>query len=115
MVVQWIRAALSLAGGSRNGRDGGMWHTIRTWVEGKNAATFERERRTTLLTAPSALQQGGSIYDRRADGSVLKITVPTRERLDIIVGETVRHDRAAPEPVELLRARPAALPQAEEM
>lgn len=114
MVVQMIRAALSLAGGIRTGREGGMWHTIRSWVEGKNAATFERERRTTLLTAPLAIQQGGRIYDQRADGSVLEITVPVQERLDVIVGESVRCDRAVSAPSELLPTRHNALTTAEE-
>ncbi|GGZ29086.1 hypothetical protein [Streptomyces nitrosporeus] len=114
MVVQMIRAALSLVGGTRNGREGGMWHTIRTWVEGKNAATFERERRTTLLSAPLAIQQGGRVYDKRADGSVLEIVVPTQERLDVIAGESVRRDGAVSAPSELLPARPAALTSAEE-
>ncbi|MGW1894219.1 hypothetical protein ACWCP6_28850 [Streptomyces sp. NPDC002004] len=114
MVVQTIRAALSLAGGIRKGREGGMWHTIRIWVEGKNAATFERERRTTLLTAPGAIQQGGRIYDRRADGSVLEIAVPAQERLDVIVGESVRRDRVVSQPPEVLPARHTALPSAEE-
>ncbi|MFD0343344.1 hypothetical protein ACFVH0_32480 [Streptomyces sp. NPDC127117] len=114
MVVQMIRAALSLAGGTRTGREGGMWHTIRSWVEGKNAATFERERRTTLLTAPLAIQQGGRIYDQRADGSILEITVPSTERPDVIVGESVRCDRAASAPSELRPARHNALTMAEE-
>ncbi|MEU9705825.1 hypothetical protein [Streptomyces sp. NPDC047981] len=106
MVVQMIRAALSLAGGTRTGREGGMWHTVRIWAEGKNAAAFERERRTTLLSAPLAIQQGGRIYDQRADGSVLEITVPVQqERMDRIVGETVRHDGAVSTPAELLPAR----------
>ncbi|MFE0188120.1 hypothetical protein [Streptomyces sp. NPDC058989] len=114
MVVQMIRAALSLAGGTRQGREGGMWHAIRIWVEGKNAATFERERRTTLLTAPLAIQQGGRVYDRRADGSILEITVPVQERLDVIVGGSVRRDGAVSESPEVLGARHHALTTAEE-
>ncbi|MEV7617521.1 hypothetical protein [Streptomyces sp. NPDC089799] len=114
MVVQMIRAALSLAGGNRTGREGGMWHTIRSWVEGKNATRFERERRTTLLTAPLAIQEGGRIYDRRADGSVLEITVPLPAQLDVIVGESVRRDRAVPAPAELLPTRNNALTTAQE-
>ncbi|MFE2326854.1 hypothetical protein ACFXD5_23515 [Streptomyces sp. NPDC059385] len=102
MVVQMIRAALSLTGGTRQGREGGMWHTIRTWIEGQNAATFEQERRTTLLTVPLAIQQGGRIYDRRADGSVLEISVPVQERRDVIVGEATRTDRAVSTSPELL-------------
>ncbi|MFB7168099.1 MULTISPECIES: hypothetical protein [Streptomyces] len=115
MVVQMIRAALSLAGGTRHGREGGMWHTIRSWIDGKNAAVFERERRTTLLTAPLAIEQGGRIYDQRADGSVLEITVPAREeQLDVIVGESVRRDRAVSAPSKLLLTRHNALIAAEE-
>ncbi|MFD9502479.1 hypothetical protein [Streptomyces sp. NPDC060035] len=77
MVFEGIQTALSVAGGTLRGRTGGMWHTIAAWLGGKNAAKFERERRTTLLMVPTALQQGGRIYDQRADGSVLEISVPS--------------------------------------
>ncbi|MEU5024868.1 hypothetical protein [Streptomyces milbemycinicus] len=114
MAIRMVRAALSLVGGTRKGREGGMWHTIRSWIEGKNAARFERERRTTLLTAPLAIPQGGRIYDQRADGSVLEIAIPAQERLSVIVGEPVRRDRAVSASPEVLAARHAALPAAEE-
>ncbi|MFJ9461628.1 hypothetical protein ACIRST_41975 [Kitasatospora sp. NPDC101447] len=70
---------------------------MRTWVEGRNAVAFERERRSTLLTVPTTLHQGGRIYDRRADGSVLEIAVPAAERPGVIIGESVRqHGATAP-------------------
>lgn len=54
----------------------GMWQTVRSWVEGRQARLFERERRTTLQTVPAAVPQGAWIVDRRADGSSLELLIP---------------------------------------
>ncbi|GGV54978.1 hypothetical protein GCM10010245_87030 [Streptomyces spectabilis] len=58
------------------GACGGMWQTVRSWVEGRQARLFERERRTTLQTVPAAVPQGAWIVDRRADGSSLELLIP---------------------------------------
>ncbi len=55
---------------------GGMWKTIGSWVEGRQARLFERERRATLQTVPAAVPQGAWIVDRRADGSSLELLIP---------------------------------------
>jgi hypothetical protein len=91
-----------------------MWSTIRLWVTGKNAVAFERERRTTLLEVPQALHDGGRIYDRRADGSVLEITVPMTEPRGVIMGHSVRRHSDAETVASLTASRPAALPRPEE-
>jgi hypothetical protein len=54
----------------------GMWQTVRSWVEGRQARLFERERRTTLQTVPATVPQGVWIVDRRADGSSLELLIP---------------------------------------
>ena len=59
------------------GRAGGMWEAIQALVHGRQAKEFERERRATLLAVPSALTPGTRIVDRRADGSILIIEVPS--------------------------------------
>jgi hypothetical protein len=56
----------------------GMWQVVRSWVEGRQARLFERERRTTLQTVPTAVPQGAWIIDQRADGSSLELRIPPR-------------------------------------
>ncbi len=64
----------------------GIWRAIRAHIEGRNAVSLERERRTTLLTVPPALPPGTEVYDLRADGSLLQLRVPPVMRIDAIVG-----------------------------
>ena len=56
-----------------------MWLAIRAFIEGRNAVAFERERRATLLMVPPMQQAGTDIYDRRPDGSVLRIQIPVSQ------------------------------------
>jgi hypothetical protein len=59
------------------GRSGGMWQAVQVFVQGRQAKAFERERRATLLAVPQTLTPGMRIIDRRADGSVLIIEIPS--------------------------------------
>ena len=65
-------------------RASSMWRAIRAHIEGRNAVSLERERRTTLLTVPSALPPGTVVYDLRADGSLLQLRVPAEMRFGAI-------------------------------
>ncbi|AEM88544.1 hypothetical protein Strvi_9257 (plasmid) [Streptomyces violaceusniger Tu 4113] len=114
MVFREIRTALSIVGGTLRGRVSGMWYTIRTWVEGRNAVAFERERRSTLLAVPATLHQGGRIYDQRADGSVLEIAVPAPGHSGVIIGESARRHSTASTPPALPSSSRPALPGTEE-
>lgn len=70
----------------------GMWRVIRAHIEGRNAVSLERERRTTLLTVPSALPPGAEVYDLRADGSLLQLRVPPVMRIDAILSSDLEQD-----------------------
>jgi hypothetical protein len=72
-----IGAAFGLARLVIQSRLCGLWRAVLAFVEGRNAVTFERERRITLLAVSPALPPGTEIYDSRADGSVLRVRVPS--------------------------------------
>lgn len=66
-----------------------------SWVEGRQARFFERERRTTLECLSQRISAGTTIYDRRADGSVLLISVsPEAPRVETSV-DGARQDTGA--------------------
>jgi hypothetical protein len=69
-----------------------MWRVIRAYIEGRNAVSLERERRTTLLTVPSALPPGTEVYDQRADGSLLQLRVPPTVHIDAILSANPKQD-----------------------
>jgi hypothetical protein len=69
-----------------------MWQVVRAHIEGRNAVSLERERRTTLLTVPVALPPGADIYDRRADGSVLQVRVLPIMRIDSLCSGNTERD-----------------------
>ncbi len=65
MAIQGIGAAVGLAWSVTACKASGMWRAIRAHIEGRNAVNLERERRTTLLTVPSALPPGTEVYGPR--------------------------------------------------
>lgn len=69
----------------------GMWRAIRAHIEGRNAVSLERERRTTLLTVPPSLPPGTEVFDLRADGSLLQLRVPAVMRIDAIPAGTMNN------------------------
>jgi hypothetical protein len=79
MVIAQIGAAIKMARFTARVRKGGMWLAIRAFIEGRNAVAVERERRATLLMVPPAQQPGTEIYDRRPDGSVLRVRIPANQ------------------------------------
>jgi hypothetical protein len=79
MVIAQIGAAIKMARFTARVRKGGIWLAIRVFIEGRNAVAVERERRTTLLMVPAMQQPGTEIYDRRSDGSVLRIRIPANQ------------------------------------
>jgi hypothetical protein len=75
----------ALAGAARRAvrcRAAGIWLAISAQIEGRNAVSFERERRATLLSVPLALPPGTELYDKRPDGSALLLRVPATARID---------------------------------
>ncbi|MFE4628672.1 hypothetical protein [Streptomyces mirabilis] len=89
MVLGKIHTALTATTAALRGVSGGMWQAIRARIDGRNAVSFERERRTTLLTVPPALPTGARVYDKRADGSVLDISIPYPAHLDLMISGAV--------------------------
>ena len=79
MIITQIGAAIKMARFAARFKRGGMWLAIRTFIEGRNAVAFERERRATLLVVPPMQRAGTDIYDQRPDGSVLRIHVPASQ------------------------------------
>ena len=65
---------------------GGAWAAVNTYIEGRSARLFERERRETYKTVPHLFPPGTRIYDRRADGSVLEVSIPPTIHIDVIHG-----------------------------
>ncbi|TDB92375.1 hypothetical protein [Actinomadura sp. 7K534] len=85
MAIQAVRAAAGLARSMITRKVGGLWQVLRAYVEGRNAVSFERERRTTLLTVSQVLPPGTCLYDQRADGGVLKMQIAPVTRIDLAV------------------------------
>jgi hypothetical protein len=86
MIKTLVTAAVRAAGC----RFGGMWATTHTYVTGRAARLFERERRHTYQTVPQTLPPGTRIYDRRSDGSVLEIHTPPDDGMNVTIdGNTV--------------------------
>ena len=79
MVITQIGAAIKMARFAARFKKGGVWQAVRTFIDGRNAVAFERERRTTLLTVPPRQKAGTFIYDKRPDGSVLSIQIPANQ------------------------------------
>jgi hypothetical protein len=75
MVIQYFWPAFGLARSVIRSRLCGLWRAVLTYLEGRSAVIFERERRTTLLAVSPMLSPGTEIYDSRADGSVLSVRV----------------------------------------
>jgi hypothetical protein len=92
MAVQRIGAVVSFARSAIACRTSGMWRAIRAHIEGRNAVSLERERRTTLLAVPSALPPDAEVYDLRADGSLLQLRVPLVTRIDARLGGNPEKD-----------------------
>jgi hypothetical protein len=86
MAIQGIGAVAGFARAAIACKTSGMWRAIRAHIEGRNAVSLERERRTTLLTVLPALPPGTEVYDLRADGSLLHLRVPLVMRIDAILG-----------------------------
>jgi len=84
MAIHGIGTAAGFARSMVACKASGMWRVIRAHIEGRNAVSLERERRTTLLSVPSALPPGAEVYDLRADGSLLQLRVPPVMRIDAI-------------------------------
>jgi len=64
---------------------GGIWPALVAYVEGRSARLFERERRQTHQAVPSVLLPGTHVFDRRADGSILEITIPPASHKEAII------------------------------
>jgi len=82
-----------------------MWQAIYAFVHGRQAKAFERERRATLLAVPQALAPGTRIVDRRADGSVLLIEIPS----DLYAQGAVEESGVTCEVLPACADRPAAI------
>jgi hypothetical protein len=65
-------------------------------VEGRSARLFERERRQTYQAVPHVLLPGTHVFDRRADGSILEITIPPAAQ----TGATIEAGNSAPPEVQ---------------
>ncbi len=77
----------ALAGAARRAvrcRAVGLWHAISAQIEGRNAVSFERERRATLLSIPLALPPGTELYDKRPDGGTLLLRVPAAASIESV-------------------------------
>lgn len=70
---------------------GGAWATVRSYIEGRSARLFERERRETYQKVPHVLPTGTRIYDKRADGSILEVSVPPALQLEVILDRGTLH------------------------
>ena len=92
MAIQGIGAVVGFARAAIACKTSGMWRAIRAHIEGRNAVSLERDRRTTLLTVPSALPPGAEVYDLRADGSLLQLRVPPVMRIDAILSSNLEQD-----------------------
>lgn len=76
MAIEGLLAAVVLARSVTTPGSGGIWQVIGAHIARRKTVAVERERRRTLLTVPSTLPPGTQIYDLRADGSVLLLSVP---------------------------------------
>jgi hypothetical protein len=75
---------------------GGIWLALLSYVEGRSARLFERERRQTYQAVPHVLLPGTHVFDRRADGSILEITIPPAAQ----TGATIEAGNSAPPEVQ---------------
>jgi hypothetical protein len=85
MVIPVLLTVTSAVGRAARCRTGGIWHAISAHIEGRNAVSFERERRVTLVRLSQALSPGTEVFDQRADGGTLLLRVPATKRVGSVL------------------------------
>jgi hypothetical protein len=59
----------------------GVVRMIRALIDWRAKIDFEKARAASVVAVVSSVPAGATMWDRRADGTVLRVNVPARQKL----------------------------------